>query len=112
MFVKQWRSLFVFFQGHPEYGLDSLLREYRRDIGRYLRGENRACPPIPQGYFDEPGEEALAAFTAQALEAPAPELLASFPERLQPRADVAAGWRAPAVSMFRNWLSYLAERKV
>src|SRR5205085_7346014 len=26
LFVKQWRSLFVFFQGHPEYDSDSLLR--------------------------------------------------------------------------------------
>jgi homoserine O-succinyltransferase len=111
MFLKPWRSLFVFFQGHPEYGLDSLLREYRRDMGRYLRGENRACPPMPEGYFDRRGEEALADFTARALEVRDPELLASFPERLQPRAEVAAGWRAPAISVFRNWLSYLAERK-
>jgi homoserine O-succinyltransferase len=27
MFVKPWRSLFLFFQGHPEYELDSLARE-------------------------------------------------------------------------------------
>ena len=111
IFVRQYVSRFVFFQGHPEYGLDSLLREYRRDMGRYLRGENRACPPMPEGYFDRRGEEALADFTARALEVRDPELLASFPERLQPRAEVAAGWRAPAISVFRNWLSYLAERK-
>jgi homoserine O-succinyltransferase len=38
-FVKQGKSLFVFFQGHPEYEAITLLLEYRRDIGRYLRGE-------------------------------------------------------------------------
>jgi homoserine O-succinyltransferase len=40
-FVKEQDggSLFVFFQGHPEYDTDSLLREYRRDVGRFLRGD-------------------------------------------------------------------------
>ncbi len=31
-FVKQENSLFVFFQGHPEYEPDTLMREYRRDV--------------------------------------------------------------------------------
>ncbi len=112
MFAKQWRSLFVFFQGHPEYGIDSLMREYRRDMGRFLRGESRACPPMPQGYFDARGEAALEEFTACALRRPHPDLLASFPEDLSPKPEVAASWRAPAISMLRNWLSYLAERKI
>ena len=38
-FIKQRKKLFVFFQGHPEYESDTLLREYRRDMGRYFRGE-------------------------------------------------------------------------
>src|SRR6185312_16103892 len=37
IFTKQLRSHFVFFQGHPEYDAMSLKREYRRDIGRFLR---------------------------------------------------------------------------
>jgi homoserine O-succinyltransferase/O-acetyltransferase len=32
-------SLFLFFQAHPEYEVDTLLREYRRDVGRFLRRE-------------------------------------------------------------------------
>ena len=31
----------------------TLLLEYRRDIGRFLRGERDTYPPMPQGYFDE-----------------------------------------------------------
>ena len=38
-FIKQRKTLSIFFQGHPEYEADTLLREYRRDIGRFLRGE-------------------------------------------------------------------------
>ena len=52
-FVKQRKSLFVFFQGHPEYDAMTLLLEYRRDIGRFLRGERETYPPMPQGYFDD-----------------------------------------------------------
>ena len=46
------KSLFVFFQGHPEYESDTLLREYRRDIGRYLRSEAENYPLLPRNYFD------------------------------------------------------------
>jgi GMP synthase-like glutamine amidotransferase len=51
-FVKQRKSLFVFFQGHPEYEATTLLLEYRRDIGRFLRRERDGYPPMPHGYFD------------------------------------------------------------
>jgi homoserine trans-succinylase len=39
MVVKQRNSLLVFFQGHLEYEAQTLLLEYRRDVGRYLRRE-------------------------------------------------------------------------
>ena len=58
-FVKQRKSLFVFFQGHPEYEATTLLLEYRRDIGRFLRRERETYPPMPQGYFDQETVEAL-----------------------------------------------------
>jgi homoserine O-succinyltransferase len=111
MFAKQWRSLFLFFQGHPEYALDSLGREYRRDVGRFLRGESPACPPMPQGYFDKRTEELLSAFTLRAASGLNAELAASFPEDLGVRSDLAASWHAPAISVLRNWLTYIAERK-
>jgi homoserine O-succinyltransferase len=44
IFIKKWQSLFVFFQSHPEYDVDTLLREYRRDIGRFLGGERNEFP--------------------------------------------------------------------
>jgi homoserine O-succinyltransferase len=111
MFAKQWRSLFLFFQGHPEYALDSLAREYRRDMGRFLRGESHSCPPMPQGYFDQRSEELLTAFTARAAAGTDAELAASFPETLGIRPDLAATWHAPAISVLRNWLTYIADRK-
>jgi homoserine O-succinyltransferase len=110
-FVKQWRSLFVFFQGHPEYDLCSIAREYRRDMGRFLRGESSSCPPLPHGYFDAAGEKSLAAFTARVRKNPHPDLLASYPGNLRQKPELIANWRASAVSVYRKWLLYLAERK-
>jgi homoserine O-succinyltransferase len=37
----------VLVQGHPEYDPSSLLREYRRDAGRYVRGERDDEPCLP-----------------------------------------------------------------
>src|SRR5271165_6909892 len=55
-FVKCFGSQFVFLQGHPEYDADSLAREYRRDMDRYLRGETDKRPAIPSGYFTAEAE--------------------------------------------------------
>lgn len=42
----------VFFQGHPEYDIISLLKEYKREVMRYSTGEIKEYPPIPENYFD------------------------------------------------------------
>ena len=42
---------FVFFQGHPEYDTISLLKEYKREVLRYARGETLDYPPFPYSYF-------------------------------------------------------------
>jgi len=41
----------VFFQGHPEYDAISLLKEYKREVGRYIRGEINEYPPVPENYL-------------------------------------------------------------
>lgn len=42
----------VFFQGHPEYDRISLMKEYKRDVGLFYRGELEQYPPMPRHYFD------------------------------------------------------------
>ncbi|MGA2058666.1 MAG: homoserine O-succinyltransferase [Bradyrhizobium sp.] len=110
-FVKQHqRSLFVCFQGHPEYEAQSLLGEYRRDIGRFLRRENESYPTMPQGYFSRVSEEALVAFQHEALLSRRPEFLASFPaDRLAQ--DLRNTWHAAAKCIYRNWILYLSSHK-
>jgi len=109
-FVKQRKSLFVFFQGHPEYEATTLLFEYRRDIGRFLRKERDTYPPMPEGYFDEETVRALEALRERALADRREELLADFPIA-QAVGKVMNNWRSAAEGLYRNWLGYLGWEK-
>jgi homoserine O-succinyltransferase len=105
-FAKDLGSLFIFFQGHPEYEALSLEREYLRDISRFLAGERDSYPGIPVGYFDAETEQKLSAFAVRAQTERRPALSTQLPSRTLK--DVATG--AAATTMFRNWLTFLAER--
>jgi homoserine O-succinyltransferase len=110
-FVKQRRkSLFVFFQGHPEYEAVTLLLEYRRDVGRYLRGERDVYPGMPEGYFDDETIGALTALRERALSDRREELLAEFPTALA-AGKVANNWRSSAEDIYHNWLTYICGEK-
>ena len=53
-FVKETNSLCALLPGPSRNTIrGALLREYRRDVGRYLRGERDTYPTMPLGYFDE-----------------------------------------------------------
>ena len=109
-FVKEMGSLFVFLQGHPEYDASTLLREFRRDVGRFLRGERKDYPALPRRYFDRPTVQSLEAFRERALDNRAEELMESFPATSLRDSHVNA-WRASAVRLYRNWLAAIAERR-
>jgi homoserine O-succinyltransferase len=109
-FVKQRKSLFVFFQGHPEYDATTLLLEYRRDIGRFLRRERETYPPMPHGYFDEETVAALTALRERAWLDRREELLAEFPTAMA-AGKVTNTWRSTAESLYRNWLQYICTQK-
>ena len=87
-----------------------LLREYRRDIGRFLRGEKSDYPSIPQGYFHRYATSLLNAFREQALGNRREDLLASFPMQSL-EAALTNTWRSAAVPIYANWLSYLAAQR-
>jgi homoserine O-succinyltransferase len=110
MFVKQLNSLFVFFQGHPEYEATTLLLEYRRDIKRFLRRERETYPPLPQGYFDDDTIAVLTALRARALSDRREEQLEDFPTALV-AGTVTNSWRPAAARIYRNWLLYLCAQK-
>jgi len=110
-FVKmKKRSLFVHFQGHPEYGPQTLLKEYRRDIKRFIRGERETYPSTPKGYFDAAATKALAEFRDAVVSDPREESMAAFPGTT---IDVAlhSAWYSTATCIYRNWLKYVVSRK-
>jgi homoserine O-succinyltransferase/O-acetyltransferase len=111
LFVKKKKgSLFVHFQGHPEYGTRTLLKEFRRDIKRFLRRERETYPTMPHAYFDAAASKLLSDFRENAVSDPREELLSSFPEAAVAEA-VRGTWQASAATVYRNWLQYLMSRK-
>jgi len=112
LFVKKKRrSLFVYFQGHPEYGARTLLKEYRRDVGRFLRKERDTYPSMPRGYFDRASVKVLAEFQERAESNRHSELLEAFPEEELGR-RLQHSWRSAALGIYGNWLRYVAARKI
>src|SRR5271156_275413 len=111
LFVKKKKdSLFVHFQGHPEYSLRTLLKEYRRDIKRFLKRERETYPTMPAGYFDAEAARALADFRRMVEADPREELLAKFPEAAVTRA-LQGTWQTSAAAVYRNWLQYLVSKR-
>jgi homoserine O-succinyltransferase/O-acetyltransferase len=111
LFVKKKKdSLFVHFQGHPEYGTRTLLKEYRRDIKRFVRRERETYPTMPHGYFDAAAAKLLSDFRENVAADPREEVLAQFPEAAVSVA-VQGTWHAPAASVYRNWLRYLLSKR-
>jgi homoserine O-succinyltransferase/O-acetyltransferase len=108
MFTKQSRSLLVCFQGHPEYEETTLLREFRRDVGRFLRGQQPHYPKLPHQYFPPAALELLSAFEKRVTTERSPELLSEFPT-----AGIAdtlrSTWSQGAARIYRNWLASLAK---
>jgi homoserine O-succinyltransferase/O-acetyltransferase len=103
-------SLFVFFQGHPEYEADTLAREYRRDVGRFLRGEREDFPTTPDGYFNDGATAIVEAFRARAIADRRQELILDFPmSALEPTFENV--WRRSAVGIYQNWINCLRGRR-
>jgi len=111
LFVKRKRkSLFVHFQGHPEYGAQTLLKEYRRDIKRFLRGERETYPSMPFGYFNPTAVELLNQYREGAMIDRYEGVLDSLIESVAK--EMETGWKASAIGVYCNWLGYLAARKL
>lgn len=97
----------IFLQGHPEYDVESLPKEYKREVVRYQDGTNEDYPPYPEHCFTAGILELLdkhraRAETARATHSPQP----AFPD-----AEVESGlensWTDTGKSLFNNWLGLI-----
>ena len=109
-FAKSRGSLLLFLQGHPEYEERTLLKEYQRDVLRFLSGQQSNYPTLPVGYFGPEATALLNAFRSDVDAGRLAEPAASFPF-LAVAATLSSNWRAPAARLYANWLGYVAERK-
>jgi homoserine O-succinyltransferase len=111
LFVKKKkRSLFVHFQGHPEYGALTLLKEYRRDIRRFLCRERETYPTMPHGYFDSGAAKLLNEFREHALTRQDEKTLTAFPETALV-GTLQKTWHSSANRVYGNWLRCIAANK-
>ena len=100
----------VYFQGHPEYDTNSLLKEDKREVSRFINGERVDYPPAPENYFCDDAaaiadhhRQAVLAALAQGAAAPA------FPDvHIEPLLDNT--WRDTAKSIVNNWLGLVYEK--
>jgi homoserine O-succinyltransferase len=94
----------VYFQGHPEYDAVSLLKEYKREVSRFFRGERKTGPRYPEHYMSSAAEDVTRRFFAKAAEAvESGAELPDFPEH-ELRAFVANTWGDTGKAIVSNWL--------
>ena len=112
LFVKEKKkSLFVHFQGHPEYLTDTLFKEYRRDVKRFLRHERDKYPLFPAGYFNNSSRALFDAFRERAILERREEIMETFPVPTL-IASLESSWGASSVEVYHNWLEYLTSHHV
>ncbi len=94
----------VYLQGHPEYDRNSLLKEYKREVARFIGGERDDYPPHLENYFPREAAAIVNEYehivrTCMRTGIPAPP----FPEpQIEPHLD--STWLDTGKSIVNNWL--------
>lgn len=98
----------VYWQGHPEYDVNSLLKEYKREVLRHFNGE-RDLPVFPEHYISEDAASRLTDYIGQARRAhEAGAVLPDFPEAaVAPR--LKNTWAAAGQVFMDNWLDLVLQ---
>ena len=102
--VSPDRFRMVYFQGHPEYDRNSLLKEYKREVKRFLDGELDDPPPHPEHYLPPEAADIAARYLDEARDARRRRAeLPLFPEAaLDDHLDNT--WGDTGKALFNNWL--------
>ena len=97
----------VFFQGHPEYDTISLLKEYKREVNRYIDGEIDSYPPLPANYLGLFESAVFREFASRVKsDRQTGGKISEFPESLiLPLLDNT--WHDSACSVVGNWMGLI-----
>ena len=94
----------IFCQGHPEYDANSLMKEYKREIGRYIFEGLEGYPPLPDNYFSQLNSAILDEYRSRVLYNMTNNLEPpSFPEHLLTSA-LDNTWHDSAEAVINNWI--------
>lgn len=97
----------LYFQGHPEYEAVSLLKEYKREVLRYLNKEREDYPPLPDNTFSDPAVSRVETFRGRVLSRNGGVgLIEEFPEDALTK-EMRHSWKDVSRQMFQNWLEGL-----
>lgn len=107
---KVGRCEVVLVQGHPEYYPSSLVREYHRDLRRYVGHERDEPPCLPRDCVAGPDWDRLRRLHERVLGGERdPELVAAFPfDEVGARAPWP--WRSTALRLYANVLDTIPNR--
>ncbi len=102
--VSEDRFRLVFLQGHPEYDVISLLKEYKREINCFIEGKRDHYPPLVENYFGlqvtailEEHKERVASALKNSERVP------DFPEALITD-QLDNTWHDTAEAVLNNWI--------
>ncbi|HFE38276.1 MAG TPA: homoserine O-succinyltransferase [Gammaproteobacteria bacterium] len=102
--VSEDKFRIVFFQGHPEYDMISLLKEYKREVMRFANGESENYPPFPKNYFSLQTQAIFDEYHAHILNIKdTGEALREFPETLI-LDQLDNTWHDTAEAVLNNWI--------
>ena len=90
----------VCFQGHPEYDIFSLLKEYAREVDNFKTGTRADYPPFPEHYFNDDCAKVASTYKNEVIGGNKSK---PFPENeILPLLDNT--WADSARSIMANWV--------
>lgn len=94
----------IYFQGHPEYDRNSLLKEYKRELLHFVQGDSAGPPPSPEHYFCAQAQQVADRYRAACLRAR--DAAMTLPDFLEDEIDpwLDNTWGDTAKAIFNNWL--------
>jgi len=102
--VSEDQFRIVFFQGHPEYDMISLLKEYKREVMLYANGKREHYPPFPDNYFSLQSQAIFDEYRLKLDEAyEKGEEIPEFPEYLTAE-YLDNTWHDTAEAVLNNWI--------
>jgi homoserine O-succinyltransferase/O-acetyltransferase len=110
MFWREEPSLFVFLQGHPEYDADTLLKEYRRDVLRYMSDPRLGYPRQPANYFSAGVAKSLEELQGRLLAGEQFSAEDALTEILS-REPCAQSWADHTERLYKSWFKAIEARK-